>query len=104
MANTTLTSTGNPRVFTETVSGLGSDMMIGHPYTMKKEKPFEEILEQLEGVVRDLESNELPLDEALKRFEEGVALSRKGSARLEDAERRIEEILSDGTTKPLDTD
>jgi exodeoxyribonuclease VII small subunit len=79
-------------------------MMIGYPYTMKKEKPFEEILEQLEGVVRDLESNELPLDEALKRFEEGVALSRKGSARLEDAERRIEEILSDGTTKPLDTD
>ncbi len=78
--------------------------MIGYPYTMKKEKPFEEILEQLEGVVRDLESNELPLDEALKRFEEGVALSRKGSARLEDAERRIEEILSDGTTKPLDTD
>ena len=78
--------------------------MIGYPYTMKKEKPFEEILDQLEGVVRDLESNELPLDEALKRFEEGVALSRKGSARLEDAERRIEEILSDGTTKPLDTD
>ncbi len=78
--------------------------MIGYPYTMKKEKPFEEILEQLEGVVRDLESNELPLDEALKRFEEGVALSRKGSSRLEDAERRIEEILSDGTTKPLDTD
>ena len=78
--------------------------MIGYPYTMKKEKPFEEILEQLEGVVRDLEGNELPLDEALKRFEEGVALSRKGSARLEDAERRIEEILSDGTTVPLDTD
>ena len=78
--------------------------MIGYPYTMKKEKPFEEILEQLEGVVRDLESNELPLDEALKRFEEGVALSRKGSARLEDAERRIEEILSDGTTRPLDSD
>lgn len=79
-------------------------MMIGYPYTMKKEKPFEEILEQLESVVRDLESNELPLDEALKRFEEGVALSRKGSSRLEDAERRIEEILSDGTTRPLDTD
>ena len=78
--------------------------MIGYPYTMKKEKPFEEILEQLEGVVRDLESNELPLDEALKRFEEGVALSRKGSSRLEDAERRIEEILSDGTTRPLDKD
>jgi len=70
--------------------------------TDKKDKPFEEILEKLEAVVRDLEDNELPLDKALERFEEGVALSREGSARLEQAERRIEEILEDGTTKPLD--
>lgn len=70
--------------------------------TDEKDKPFEEILEKLEAVVRDLEDNELPLDKALERFEEGVALSREGSARLEQAERRIEEILEDGTTKPLD--
>ncbi len=64
--------------------------------------PFEQILAQLETIVRELENNELPLDEALRKFEEGVALSRVGSARLEDAERRIEEILKDGSTARFD--
>ncbi len=66
------------------------------------EQPFEAIIEQLEGVVRDLDSNEMPLDMALRRFEEGVVLSREGSRRLEEAERRIEEILADGTTRPVE--
>jgi len=66
-----------------------------------KIEPFEQILSRIENIVKELEGNELPLDEALKRFEEGVALSRKGSARLEEAERRIEEILKDGSTRPI---
>jgi exodeoxyribonuclease VII small subunit len=75
--------------------------------TMTKEvsalskQPFEKILHQIESIVAELENNELPLDEALKKFEEGVKLSRAGSARLEDAERRIGEILNDGTTVPV---
>jgi len=68
---------------------------------MTEKEPFEKIIEKIETVVRDLESNDLPLDEALKRFEEGIALSREGSARLEEAERRIEEILLDGTIKKI---
>jgi len=72
------------------------------PSKVEKPEPFEKILDKLEGVVRDLESNELPLDEALARFEEGVKLSRDGSKRLEEAERRIEEILEDGTVKELE--
>ncbi len=73
---------------------------------MSAKKPdresFEKILEKLETVVRDLESNEVPLERALERFEEGVRLSREGAGRLEEAERRIEEILADGTTRALD--
>lgn len=65
-------------------------------------RSFEELLDELEGVVRDLEDNELPLEQALARFEEGVKLSREGSQRLTEAERRIEEILEDGTIAPLD--
>ena len=67
----------------------------------EKREPFEKILDKIEGVVRSLDSNELPLDDALKLFEEGISLSRQGSARLEEAERRIEEILDDGTTKEI---
>jgi exodeoxyribonuclease VII small subunit len=67
----------------------------------KAERSFEQILEGLEGVIRDLEGEGLPLEEALARFEAGVALAREGAARLDSAERRIEEILSDGAVVPL---
>ncbi len=64
-------------------------------------QPFEKILGDIEKIVRELEDNEIPLEEALQKFEQGVKLSRAGSARLEDAERRIEEILKDSETKVL---
>jgi len=64
-------------------------------------RSFEQILDELERVIRDLEGEGLPLEEALARFEAGVALAREGAARLDSAERRVEEILSDGTTAPL---
>jgi exodeoxyribonuclease VII small subunit len=68
------------------------------------ELPFEVILERLEGVVEALEQGDTPLEEALATFEQGVALSRLGAARLDEAERRIEVLLSDepGATRPLD--
>jgi exodeoxyribonuclease VII small subunit len=67
-------------------------------------RPFEQILEELERVVRDLEGDDLPLEKALARFEDGVSLAREGSSRLASAERRIEEILADGKIVPLDAD
>lgn len=65
---------------------------------------FEEILDKLGQVVRELEQGGLPIEEALKRFEQGVELSRKGAKRLEEVERRIEEVLEDGTTRVLKLD
>lgn len=65
---------------------------------------FAQDLQKLEKAARELESGRLDLDDALKRFEEGVALARKLRARLDEAEGRIEELLDDGTTRPLDAD
>lgn len=63
---------------------------------------FEEILSRLSTVVERLESGELPLEESLTLFEEGVRLSRFGSARLDEAERRVERLLhEDGTTEAI---
>ncbi len=60
---------------------------------------FEDILARLGTVVERLESGELPLEQSLSLFEEGVRLSRLGSARLDEAERRVERLLhDDGTT------
>jgi exodeoxyribonuclease VII small subunit len=54
------------------------------------EPTFEEALSQLEALVARLEAGDLPLEEALRAFEEGVRLTRLCSARLEDAERRVQ--------------
>ena len=62
------------------------------------------MLDGLEGVVAELESGELPLEDALKRFEEGVRLARRGEQALGAVEERIETLLADGeTTEPFST-
>ncbi|MBO0719466.1 MAG: exodeoxyribonuclease VII small subunit, partial [Blastocatellia bacterium] len=53
-------------------------------------KGFEESLSQLELIVRQLESGELPLERALEIFEEGVGLARQCQSQLEEAERKVE--------------
>jgi len=59
----------------------------------EKEIKFEEALTRLEAVVNRLESGELPLEESLHLFEEGVHLTKVCTNRLEEAERRITILL-----------
>jgi exodeoxyribonuclease VII small subunit len=54
---------------------------------------FEQALTRLEAVVNRLESGELPLEESLRLFEEGVHLTKICTHRLEEAERRITILL-----------
>jgi exodeoxyribonuclease VII small subunit len=61
--------------------------------TVKKEATFEKDLEQLEAIVAALEEGGLSLDDSLKRFEEGVRLSRACEKTLTEAEKRIEILL-----------
>lgn len=71
-----------------------------------KEVKFESALERLEEIVRKLEDGEMPLEESLKLFEEGVRLSRVCDQRLQAAERRIEILMKDheGKITPLPFD
>jgi exodeoxyribonuclease VII small subunit len=69
--------------------------------TEVRSKPFEAQLAALEKVVRDLERGDLPLEESLKLFEEGVRLSRECQERLNQAERRIEVLLRDSEGRPV---
>jgi exodeoxyribonuclease VII small subunit len=62
---------------------------------LKESLSFEQIVEQLSAVVTQLEDGALPLEQALATFERGVALSRLGSRRLDEAERRIEVLMHD---------
>ena len=59
------------------------------------EPTFEQALAQLEQIVQRLEKGELPLEESLKLYEEGVRLSRLCHGKLEEAEGRIELLVKD---------
>jgi exodeoxyribonuclease VII small subunit len=62
---------------------------------------FEKAFQQLERIVQRLESEELPLDDSLKLFEEGIGLSRFCHQKLEEVEKKIEMILSDAKGQPV---
>ena len=70
------------------------------------EKSFESSLKELEEIVGRLEEGDLPLEQSLELFEQGVRLSRDCQKRLDDAERKVEILLkgADGalTSKPFD--
>ncbi|MFQ5896852.1 MAG: exodeoxyribonuclease VII small subunit [Candidatus Methylomirabilia bacterium] len=59
------------------------------------ELKFEDALARLEQIVHTLEAGNLPLEEALKAFEEGIALARHCAKYLEEAERRLERLTKD---------
>jgi len=65
------------------------------------EKSFESQLKDLEEIVGKLENGDLPLEESLNLFEQGVRLSRECRERLEAAERRIEVLLKDTDGNPI---
>ena len=70
--------------------------MVDTPDTSLDAVPFETALERLEQLVGRLEGGDLELEDALAAFEEGVRLTRHCAGRLEDAERRIEELIERG--------
>ncbi|MCJ7615501.1 MAG: exodeoxyribonuclease VII small subunit [Desulfobacterales bacterium] len=56
---------------------------------------FEKSLKQLEQIVQELESGNLPLEKAMKKFEEGVKLSKYCSEKLDETEKKISVLLRD---------
>jgi exodeoxyribonuclease VII small subunit len=60
----------------------------------KKEK-FEEALQKLEAIVAKMEEGDLPLEEALKAFEEGVKLAKFCTGKLDEVERKVEKLIRD---------
>jgi len=65
-----------------------------------KSNEFEKAFEELEQIVKRLESEELPLDESLQLFEKGIRLSRFCNQKLEEVEKKIELILADAKGQP----
>lgn len=60
-----------------------------------KEIDFETSIKELEKIANELESGELNLEDSIKKFEEGMLLSKKCNEFLEDAEKRITILVND---------
>jgi exodeoxyribonuclease VII small subunit len=56
-------------------------------------KTFEGAVEQLEQIVKELETGDLPLEKAIKKFEEGVRLSKFCTKKLDETEKRVMVLL-----------
>lgn len=67
--------------------------------------PFEEALKKLEGIVESMESDELPLESLLARYEEGMRLAKICQTKLSEAELKIQQLESNAagelTLKPV---
>jgi len=70
-----------------------------------KKKSFEEALEKLEKITRDLEEGDISLEDSLKYFDEGVKLADYCNSKLNDAQKKVEILLKkNGTREPVPFD
>jgi exodeoxyribonuclease VII small subunit len=69
------------------------------------QKTFEQSMKLLERIVQELEDGDLPLEKAIKKFEEGIKLTKLCSEKLDETEKKISILLknSEGlmTEKPF---
>ncbi len=67
---------------------------------------FEEALGELEGIVRNLETAQIPLDDSINAYERGISLKKHCETKLREAQAKIEKITIDKdgavSTQPLD--
>ena len=65
---------------------------------------FEDALKELEGIVRQLEQGEVPLEQSIQLYERGDALRRHCEAKLREAELKVEKIVADAGGEPTGTE
>ena len=58
-------------------------------------KTFEVAMKQLEQIVQDLETGDMPLEKAIKKFEEGIQISKYCSEKLDASEKKITLLMQD---------
>ncbi len=68
----------------------------------KAKRSYEKAINELEKIVKALESGDLPLEKALEKFEEGITLSRYCNQTLDEAEQRVSLLMTDATGKPVE--
>ena len=70
--------------------------------TEKKTINLEKTLADLENLVEELESGDLPLEKAMQKFEQGIKLTRNCQAALKEAEQKVEILLKSAGGEELE--
>jgi len=65
-----------------------------------KDMSFEQAIQELERVVNQLDSGDVPLEESIKLYERGAALKARCEAKLKEAEEKVEQITLNADGKP----
>ena len=73
----------------------------GHPMAAKQ--TFEKAMKQLEQIVQELESGDLPLERAIQKFEEGIRLTRFCTEKLDETEKRVTLLMEDTDGRVAET-
>ncbi|SFC13806.1 Exodeoxyribonuclease VII small subunit [Alkalibacterium subtropicum] len=68
---------------------------------MDKEKTFDEAMKELETIVQKLEQGDVPLEEALDQFQEGIKLSRYCKGIVEDAEKTVTKMVNENGNEEI---
>jgi exodeoxyribonuclease VII small subunit len=66
------------------------------------EKSFEDAMRKLESIVQELEGGDLTLDEAMRKFEQGIALSQYCTKKLDDTENKVNLLLKNQRDKAME--
>jgi exodeoxyribonuclease VII small subunit len=78
-------------------TGASSDSVAGATGGAPAPDRFEDLLGRLRALVERLEGGNLPLDESLRAFEEGMDLCKRGTVILDGAEKKVEMLLGAGS-------
>ena len=82
-------------------NGGGADAASAEPASAEPSVArFEDLLGRLRGLVDRLESGNLPLEDSLKAFEEGMELCKRGAGILDGAEKKVELLLGGAGATP----
>lgn len=84
--------------------GLGSSDSVPSDTDSSDAVSLEERINRLELILTRLESDEIPLEQALELFEEGIGHVREAERVLSETQLRVEELLAGGKTRELDVD
>jgi exodeoxyribonuclease VII small subunit len=68
----------------------------------KSGEGFESLLLRIEEIVEQLEKGELPLEDSIRLFEEGMKLTSQGMRKLDEAERKVNLLISEGDKEKIE--